>query len=218
MKANLPHILVIDDDNRLRSLLKKYLTENGFLVVGADGAAHARELLQTLIFDLIILDVMMPHETGTEFLQKFRSANNTPVLMLTAMGEGADRIKGLELGADDYLTKPFEPKELLLRINSILRRAGTKAEQKIGSLILENNNLKKDGSIIQLTTAEESLLRQLLENAGKPLTREEIAAKNNIEARAVDVQITRLRKKIEADPKKPVYIQTVRGAGYKLNV
>jgi two-component system phosphate regulon response regulator OmpR len=138
--------------------------------------------------------------------------------MLTAMGEGEDRIKGLELGADDYLTKPFEPKELLLRINSILRRAGTKAEQKIGCFVLENNNLKKDGEIIQLTTAEEKLLRQLLDNAGKALSRLEIASKNNIEERAVDVQITRLRKKIEADPKKPVYIQTVRGAGYKLNV
>lgn len=218
MKATLPHILVIDDDNRLRGLLKKYLSENGFLVVSASDAANARELLQSLLFDLIILDVMMPQETGMEFLKKFRSSNNTPVLMLTAMGEGQDRIKGLELGADDYLTKPFEPKELLLRINSILRRTGTKAEQKIGGFILENNNLKKDGEIIQLTTAEENLLRQLLESAGKALSREEIAARNNIEERAVDVQITRLRKKIEADPKKPVYIQTVRGAGYKLNV
>lgn len=192
------NILVIDDDTRLRELLKKFLTENGFLVVAADSAAKARELLQYLVFDLIVLDVMMPVENGTEFLAKLRATNQTPVLMLTAMAESQHRITGLELGADDYLAKPFEPKELILRINAILKR--TKTTNKPAHT--------------NLTTAEENLFNMLLAKRGEPISRAEIAKQSNIEERAVDVQITRLRKKLE----NPNQIVTVRGKGYKINV
>ena len=200
MKATLPHILVVDDDNRLRALLRKFLSENGFLVVGAESAQTAREHLAYLQFDLIVLDGMMPKETGIEFLKKLRQKSDIPVLMLTAMGEGAERINGLEHGADDYLTKPFEPKELVLRINSILKRSVKAPEVKTSDLA--------DG----LTNAEEKLMGLLLAQINKPISRADIAAKSNIDERAVDVQIARLRKKL----KNSNAIQTVRGEGYKL--
>jgi two-component system, OmpR family, phosphate regulon response regulator OmpR len=201
MKSTLPHILVIDDDNRLRALLRKFLTENGFLVVGSESAQTAREHLSYLQFDLLVLDGMMPKETGFDFLKKLRQTSDIPVLMLTAMGESADRISGLEHGADDYLTKPFEPKELVLRINSILKRTTKPPEGKMADYI--------DGS---LTTAEENLLTLLMAQVNKPISRTEIANKSNIDERAVDVQIARLRKKL----KNSNSIQTVRGEGYKL--
>jgi two-component system phosphate regulon response regulator OmpR len=193
------NILIIDDDTRLRSLLKKYLSESGFLTVSAENPVNAREILEYLEFDLIILDRMMPKESGTEFLEKFRQNSQTPVLMLTAMGESSQRIDGLELGADDYLAKPFEPKELLLRIKSILKR------QPIAKPALTINGI---------STAEETLLNLFI--PGKITSREYLASKLGINERAVDVQINRLRKKIEHDPKKAVYIQTIRGEGYKL--
>ena len=194
-----PNILIIDDDNRLRELLKKYLAENGFVVATAENPIKAREILDYLEFDLIILDGMMPHETGAQFLAKFRPQNKTPILMLTAMGEAEQRINGLELGADDYLVKPFEPKELLLRINSILKRSQIK-------------KLFQINTISALTAAEQNLIDTLAANLGNPTSRAEIAAKSKIDERAVDVQITRLRKKLV----NPNQIQTVRGEGYKL--
>ncbi|PIR32741.1 MAG: DNA-binding response regulator [Alphaproteobacteria bacterium CG11_big_fil_rev_8_21_14_0_20_44_7] len=224
MKAELPHILVVDDDNRLRALIGKYLREHGFVVVSADSAEEAREALKYMLFDLAILDVMMPHETGHEFLQKLRSTSQLPVLMLTALGDSADRITGLEFGADDYMAKPFEPKELLLRIEAILRRSSNvrnKNEVKFGEYSFNNEklSLKKNGVEMHLTTNELGLLKILTETGSKPISREDLAAKiGGINERAVDVQIMRLRKKIENDPKRAVYIQTVRGEGYKLNV
>ena len=200
MKSTLPHILVVDDDNRLRALLRKFLTESGYMVVGAESAHTAREHLAYMQFDLIVLDGMMPKETGFDFLKKLRTTSDIPVLMLTAMGESADRITGLENGADDYLTKPFEPKELVLRINSILKRTTKPVESKTSDYA--------DG----LTTAEENLLSLLMAQLNKPISRAEIAAKSNIDERAVDVQIARLRKKL----KNSNAIQTVRGEGYKL--
>jgi two-component system phosphate regulon response regulator OmpR len=199
MTKHQPHILVIDDDSRLRALLRKFLTESGFLVVGAESATSGREHLKYLEFDLIVLDVMMPRENGTEFLRKLRENSNIPVLMLTAMNEGTDRINGLELGADDYLAKPFEPKELVLRINSILKR----------SRAVQNSKIETIGN---LTTAEDKLLELLTANPNKAISRAEIALKSDIDERAVDVQIARLRKKLS----NPGQIQTVRGEGYKL--
>lgn len=195
----MPHILVVDDDTRLRALLRKYLTDNGFLVVSAESAASAREQLKYLSFDLVLLDVMMPQETGIEFLKKLRAKSQVPVLMLTAMAEGNDRINGLEQGADDYLTKPFEPKELVLRINSILKRV-----KPVSAIKVETSG--------NLTTAEQHLLGQLTSQPNQAITREEIAKKNGIDERAVDVQIARLRKKLV----NPNQIQTVRGSGYKI--
>lgn len=218
MKSNLLHILIVDDDARLRKLIKRYLDDNDFVTVTAETAAKAREILQHLKFDLIVLDVMMPSETGREFLNKLRKTSQMPVLMLTAQGETSDRITGLEAGADDYLTKPFEPKELVLRIKSILKRQ-PKMGIRFGGYDFDPNTgvLKNAEKNIHLTSAEELLLKNLATNVA--LTREELAELLKLDSpRAVDVQITRLRKKIEHDPKKPVYIVTVRGSGYKLNV
>ncbi len=203
MKSALPHILVVDDDTRLRALIRKFLGENGFVTASAENAAKAREVLQYLKFDLIVLDVMMPNESGIDFLKTLRKTSQIPVLMLTAQNEPQNRIDGLETGADDYLSKPFEPKELVLRIKSILKRQKPK------------HNFETVG----LTANELQLIEILSQKAGNVITRDELAARlGNITARAVDVQITRLRKKIEVDPKKPIYIQSIRGIGYKLNV
>jgi len=224
MKASLPHILIVDDDKRLRTLILKYLADNGFIVVTAQDAVQAEEVLNHLNFDLVILDVMMPTKQGTEFLADLRKTSQIPVLMLTALADSPDRIKGLELGADDYLAKPFEPKELLLRINSILRRQpkqNTKKIIKFGNFSFnpENNSLQNNGNGIYLTSAEELLLSLLAANPNKPVSREDISkiSKDMTDDRAADVQIMRLRKKIEDDPKRPIYIQTVRGEGYRLN-
>jgi len=220
------HILVIDDDQRLRNLLQRYLRENDFAVTGAKDAAEARMFLRQYHFDLLIVDVMMPNETGIEFLQKLRQENNIPAIVLTAMGTPQDRISGLEAGADDYLPKPFEPKELVLRINNILRRIPKIKELSENRLALgayiydmEKQELcEKSGAIVHITPVEQAILNILGQKVGQIFTREQLAqllgAGQN--PRSIDVQITRLRKKIERDSKNPRYLQTVRSKGYML--
>jgi two-component system phosphate regulon response regulator OmpR len=219
--------LIVDDDDRIRDLLKEYLARAGFRVTAAAGGAPARKLMATLDFDLAVFDVMMPGEDGfslTRWLREQRApAGRTPVLMLTAMGEPNDRIEGLKLGADDYLAKPFEPEELLLRIEAILRRAQHRPAQG-GPLSLgrcqfdpDRGELTCDGEPVKLTEAEVALLRQLARTPHEPVERLELANETvDPSGRAVDVQVTRLRRKIEADPKAPRYLQTVRGIGYRL--
>jgi two-component system phosphate regulon response regulator OmpR len=220
-----PHILVVDDDTRLRQLLNKYLVENGYLVSTAADAAQARQQLGAMAFDLIVLDVMMPGESGLRLTKSLRADNAVPILLLTAMGETADRINGLEMGADDYLTKPFEPRELLLRINSILRRSARDVPMeaqpcRFGRFTFDpgRGELQSDDEIVRLTSAEAALLALLALSPGETLSREDLAAKtgNSNNLRTVDVQVTRLRKKIEEDPRLPRYLQTVRGRGYVL--
>ncbi|WP_417831255.1 response regulator [Terasakiella sp.] len=221
-----PHILVVDDDERLRRLLKKFLSETGFNVSIAQDAQDARNKLGLLEFDLIVLDLMMPGESGLDFARDFRSSNDTPVLMLTAMSEGEDRISGLECGAEDYLTKPFEPRELVLRINNILKRVVRSTPQdqtgliQLGALVFDSQRhiLSRNGTQIHLTASEASLLVILAENENKVLSREQLAELSGIAGndRTIDVQVTRLRRKIEIDPKMPRYLQTVRGQGYVL--
>ena len=221
------HLLVVDDDDRIRELLKEYLSRAGFRVTAASGGAPARRLLETLDFDLAVFDVMMPGEDGfslTRWLREQRGAcGKTPVLMLTARGESGDRIEGLKTGADDYLSKPFEPEELLLRIEAILRRAGERP-QAGGALSLgrcrfdpDRGELECEGAAVRLTEAEVALLRQLARTPHEPVDRLELARGSvDPSGRAVDVQVTRLRRKIEDDPKTPRYLQTVRGVGYRL--
>jgi two-component system phosphate regulon response regulator OmpR len=217
------HLLIVDDDDRLRALLKKFLREQGFMVTTAADAAEARRKLAWFAFDLAILDVMMPGESGLKLLESLQGGT-TPVLMLSAMGEPDDRIKGLETGAEDYIAKPFEPKELVLRIKAIMRRSSQqKAQSKILGFgdyrfDLATSRLKRGQDIVYLTSTEIAMLRLLAENAGKPVSREDLAKlmPGVANERAVDVQITRLRKKIEESEGKPVYLQTVRGAGYVL--
>jgi two-component system phosphate regulon response regulator OmpR len=226
MTSEGPHILVVDDDDRLRELLRKYLSENGYLVTSAASAKEARNRMASLAFDLIVLDIMMPGETGLSLAASLRPKNETPILMLTAMGETEERIKGLETGADDYLTKPFEPRELLLRIGSILRRAPkpvvaeAPTEVSLGSACFDmvRQELRRGDEQVRLTSLEAALLKALAESPGAILSREELIERTGTEAggRAVDVQVTRLRRKIEADPKLPRYLQTVRGKGYVL--
>lgn len=224
--ATMAHILVVDDDERLRALLSRYLSEQGFLVTTAGNAADARAKMRTLAFDLLVLDVMMPGETGLELTRQLRKENNVPVLLLTALGESQDRIEGLEAGADDYLPKPFEPRELLLRINAILRRVPQVAEGvvsvRVGSLEFDEEKglLFNDTQTINLTQTETKLLKALIGAQGKVISRENLAVLCDIAAsslRTVDVQVTRLRKKIEEDPANPRYLQTVRGEGYILH-
>lgn len=220
------HILVVDDDTRLRSLLQRFLRENGFYVSVAKDAEDARSRLQDYKFDLLIVDIMMPNETGLEFLTKFRMESNIPVIMLTAMGETADRIAGLEIGADDYLPKPFEPIELVLRIKNILKRAPQERELiqdkfDLGLCIYDINKKElttKQGMIIHITPVEQALLGVLGQKSGQIFTREKLAEMLGAgqSPRSIDVQITRLRKKIEKDSKNPRYLQTVRGKGYML--
>jgi len=219
------HLLVVDDDDRIRDLLREYLARAGFRVTTAPDAAKAARLMETFDFDLIVLDVMMPGEDGFSFTKRLRarSGDRTPVLLLTARGGSEDRIEGLSLGADDYLAKPFEPQELLLRIEAILRRAGPK-EGAPKTLSLgacefdaERGELTRQGDLIRLTEAEVELLRRLAKAANAPVDRLELArGTTDATGRAVDVQVTRLRRKIEDDPKNPRYLQTVRGIGYRL--
>lgn len=220
-----PHILVIDDDTRLRALLQRYLQENGFAVTTAKDAENARMFLSQYIFDLLIVDVMMPNETGLEFLQNLRKTSQIPAIVLTAMGETEDRISGLESGADDYLAKPFEPKELVLRINNILRRIPQKTLAQnllnIGDFTfdIKTNELRdKDGNIMHITPLEQTLLSILGNKNGQIFSREQLAEllETGENSRSIDVQITRLRKKIEKDSKNPRYLQTIRGKGYML--
>lgn len=221
-----PHILVIDDDERLRDLLGQFLTENGFLVTTAIEAAEAREILKNLAYDLIICDVMMPGEDGMTLTKGLKNQGlSTPVLLLTALGEIESRISGFEAGADDYLPKPFEPRELLLRINAILRRVATRPPEKdvpiqLGkwTLDIDRGELAAGVERVVLTSVEHTLMKALASKKGEVISREELAAlcEMNANERTVDVQITRLRKKVEEDPKLPRHIQTVRGKGYVL--
>jgi two-component system phosphate regulon response regulator OmpR len=219
----LPHILVVDDDRRLRDLLQKYLSENSFRVTTAGDAAAARAKLAGVRFDLLVLDVMMPGEDGVSLTASLRRESDVPILLLTARGEVADRISGLEAGADDYLPKPFEPRELVLRIGTILRRAPPRQGPptvRFGDWTydLAREELRRGNDAVRLTAAEASLLRALAERAGAAMTREELIAKSQVggSARTVDVQVTRLRRKIEPDPRFPRYIVTQRGSGYML--
>ena len=227
LSLNTPLILVIDDDNRLRKLLQKFLTENGFRVFSATDTKEADKMMGWYAFDLLVVDVMMPHETGVEFTKRIRAkGSHVPVLMLTAMGEVGSRITGLEAGADDYLPKPFEPVELLLRINSILKRVTSvppqkqKAEVRFGAhrYDLDEKALFMGTEKIRLSPAESALLGVLADRAGQEISREELAEKtgDGQNLRTIDVQITRLRRKIEPDMRQPRYIQTIRGKGYSL--
>jgi two-component system phosphate regulon response regulator OmpR len=216
-------ILVVDDDTRLRDLLTKYLGENGFFVSSAKDAFEAEEKIKSEEFDLLVVDIMMPGKSGIEFTKSVRQNNNIPILMLTAIGEVKNRVEGLESGADDYLQKPFEPKELLLRINNILKRTQKKKVTDDSCVFgnfefdFKNNKLTKNGKFIYLTEAEAEILGIFCKNINKPLTREQLSEQlNNIDERSIDVQITRIRKKIEEDSKKPQYLQTKRGSGYNL--
>ncbi len=224
------HLLVVDDDERIRGLLQKFLVRGGFLVSVARDAAQARRLLAGLEFDLIVLDVMMPGEDGIALTRDLRCRMTTPILLLTAKGETGNRIEGLEAGADDYLVKPFEPKELLLRINAILRRVPQARAADAGPKVLHLGAVRYDvdrgelwngEGIVRLTATEAALMRVLAAQAGAPVSRERLVGdlgrdEAQAQERAVDVQITRLRRKIEANPKQPRYLQTVRGAGYML--
>lgn len=226
MDAEAKHILVVDDDTRLRSLLQRFLRESGFLVSVAKGAVEARRLMTQYQLDLLIVDIMMPNETGLEFLAKLRQDNDIPVIMLTAMGETADRIAGLESGADDYLPKPFEPKELVLRIKNILKRTPSEKNENFEKLNLglcvydlQKKELQsKFGDVVHITPVEQALLNILGAKSGQIFTREKLAEMLGAgqSPRSIDVQITRLRKKIEQDSKNPRYLQTVRGKGYML--
>lgn len=223
------HLLIVDDDERIRGLLQKFLMRNGFLVSVARDAAQARRLLAGLEFDLIVLDVMMPGEDGVSLMRDLRRRIDTPILLLTARGEASNRIEGFEAGADDYLVKPFEPKELLLRINAILRRvpqarpaAAVRQVIHLGPVRYDadRGELWRGETPVRLTATEVQLMRVFAAQPGVALSRErlvgEAARGDAVEARAVDVQITRLRRKIEDDPKMPRYLQTVRGEGYML--
>ncbi len=220
----MPHVLVVDDDDRLRTLLAKYLGDNGFMVTPAGDAAEARRRMTSLSFDMIILDLMMPGESGLEFAEKLRNDNDIPILMLTAMSESEDRIRGLEKGGDDYLTKPFEPRELVLRIHSILKRARPQPSQPrelmFGDAVfsLERGEMRRRGRRVHLTEVEVSLLRALGQMSGQVMSRDRLieATEAGGESRAIDVQVTRLRRKIEKDPREPRYLKTVRGKGYVL--
>ena len=223
--APAPEILVVDDDERLRALLHKFLTENGFTVMTCAHAEEARHILDVFAFDLIVLDIMMPGETGLELTQSLADKINTPILLLTAMGEGHHRVDGLEKGAEDYLTKPFEPQELLLRVKKIIKRTGSMNRSdalcQLGMYTFHVNKglLYRGDELVKITDTEAKLLSILFHKKGLPISREALAEETmlNINPRSIDVQITRLRKKIESDPKMPRYIQTVRHEGYVLN-
>ena len=216
------HILVVDDDEGIRSLVKKYLNEKNYLVTTAHNAENASEKIKIIKFDLIILDIMMPGKTGLQFLKEIRNNSRVPVLMLTAMSSTADRIDGLETGADDYLPKPFEPKELDLRIKNIINKTKKNNSKKI----IEFENVKIDlskqiifhgNSEFKINNTEKTILEKMINNPGKIFAREEIARLIDLDKeRSIDVMITRLRKKIEIDPKNPKYLQTLRGEGYVL--
>jgi len=219
-----PHLLVVDDDERLRTLLHRYLTTNGYRVTAAADAADARALMKSFAFDLLVLDVMMPGESGFELTRAVRENSQVPILILTAKGDAEDRIAGLELGADDYLPKPFEPRELVLRVSALLRRAAppsttAHAEVKMGEAVYdpERGQLRRKGKPVHLTSSEAALLKLFAANAGRSFSRSDLCTRLGVALeRSIDVQVTRLRRKIEEDPKLPLYLQTVRGVGYVL--
>jgi len=218
------HLLVVDDDEKLRALLQRYLASNGFRVTAAQNAEDAASLMKSIAFDLLIVDVMMPGESGLELTRRVRAGSQVPILILTARGEPQDRIAGLEHGADDYLPKPFEPRELLLRVEALLRRAvpparSAHAEVRMGDAVFdpERAQLKRKGKPVHLTSSEAALLQLFAANAGRPFSRTDLCTRLGVTLeRSIDVQVTRLRRKIEEDPKLPLYLQTVRGVGYVL--
>lgn len=221
-----PHLLVIDDDTRIRNLLKQYLSSNGFRVTVAGNSQEARRKLAGLDFDLLIVDVMMPGESGIDLTKALREKAEVPILMLTALSETDSRIAGLEAGADDYLPKPFDPRELILRINNILRRGGPAPQPKVEQVVfgpytfqIARRELKKGGELLKLTDREQDILAIFAQRAGETIPRHElVAGDSEVGERTIDVQINRLRRKIERDPANPVWLQTVRGIGYKLSV
>jgi len=216
------HILVVDDDDGIRTLVKKYLNENNYLVTTASSAEDALEKIKIIKFDLIILDIMMPGKSGLEFIEENQKKLDTPIILLTAKGEANERIEGLEIGADDYLPKPFEPKELLLRIKNIIEKT-KKSDQK---RVIQFENIKidlnkqiilKENTEYKINNTEKKILEKMINNPGKTFSRENIAVLIELDKeRSIDVIITRLRKKIEIDPKNPKFLQTIRGAGYVL--
>lgn len=224
------HLLIVDDDERIRTLLQKFLMRHGFLVTAARDAAHARRILSGLDFDLIVLDVMMPGEDGLEFTRSLRETNAVPILLLTAKGDTNNRIEGLEAGADDYLPKPFEPKELLLRINAILRRVPESQVDETAPKFLtlgpirydiERGEMWQGEDLVRLTATEMQLMKIFSATCNEAISRAKLVEelgrdRGQAQERAVDVQITRLRRKIETDPRQPRYLQTVRGSGYML--
>jgi two-component system phosphate regulon response regulator OmpR len=222
MNNFIAHILVVDDDSGIRSLVKKYLNENNFIVSTAKSAEDAMEKTLIIKFDLIVLDVMMPGKNGLEFIKENKKKIDTPIILLTAKGATTDRVEGLEIGADDYLPKPFEPKELILRIKNILNKTKKNNQKRI----IEFDNIKinlnkllifKNKNEFKINNTEKTILEKMINNPGKTFSREEIGKLINLDKeRSIDVIITRLRKKIEVDPKNPKYLQTLRGAGYVL--
>ena len=222
MNDFIAHILVVDDDDGIRSLVKQYLNENDFLVTTSNSAENAEEIISIIKFDLIILDIMMSGKSGLEFIKENKSKIETPIILLTAKGEAKDRVGGLEIGADDYLPKPFEPKELILRINNILSKTKKNNQKRI----IEFDNIKidlnklliiKDKNEFKINNAEKTILEKMINNPGTAFSRENIGRLINLDKeRSIDVIITRLRKKIETDPKNPKYLQTLRGVGYVL--
>jgi two-component system phosphate regulon response regulator OmpR len=230
MIADRSHILIVDDDERIRGLLQQFLIKSGFLVTSARDAEHARRILSGLEFDLIVLDVMMPGEDGISLCRDLRQRISTPILLLTARAETSDRIAGLEAGADDYLGKPFEPKELLLRIAAILRRSPASEPAIVRPKVIhfgavrydvERGEMWRGEELVRLTSTESQLMKIFTANLSEPVSRAHLVSElghsgSQTQERAVDVQITRLRRKIEDDPRQPRYLQTVRGAGYML--
>ncbi|MDN2567957.1 response regulator transcription factor [Aquibium sp. A9E412] len=221
-----PHLLVVDDDTRIRTLLKRFLSEHGFRITVAGTAAEARRKLGGLDFDLIVLDVMMPGENGVDLTRALRDRREVPILMLTALSETDSRIAGLEAGADDYLAKPFDPRELVLRINNILRRGGPQTPPRLEQIVfgpytfqIARRELKRGGKVLKLTDREQEIMAIFAERAGETIPRHElVGGEAEVGERTVDVQINRLRRKIERDPSNPVWLQTVRGVGYRLSV
>ena len=222
MDKYLAHILVVDDDDRIRELVKQYLLENKYLVTTAKDAFEAKNKIEIIKFDLVVLDIMMPQKSGLELTSEIKKEIDLPIILLTAKGETSERVTGLEFGADDYLSKPFEPKELLLRIRNILNK--TLQKNKINKISIGNSNLdlnklfiEKDGKKYKINNTEKIILEKMIRSSGKVFSREEIGKLINInKERSIDVIITRLRQKVEIDSKKPQYLQTIRGTGYVL--
>ena len=222
MDKFIAHILVVDDDDGIRSLVKKYLNENNFLVTTADNAENASEKIKIIKFDLIILDIMMPGKNGLDFIRDNIKKLDTPIILLTAKGEPEERIEGLEIGADDYLPKPFEPKELILRIQNIINKTITRNQKRVvkfENVMIDLNKqlIFKNDNEYKINNTEKIILEKMINNPGKTFSREDIGLLIDLDKeRSIDVIITRLRKKIEIDPKNPKFLQTIRGAGYVL--
>ena len=222
MKKFKAHILIVDDDDRIRELVKQYLNDNDYLVTTANSAEDAKEKVNILKFDIIVLDIMMPGKSGLEFTNENKKKINTPIILLTAKGEVSDRIEGLETGADDYLAKPFEPRELVLRIKNILQKTKNKIQKRVVNFSNINIDLNKlliikNNKEFKINNTEKKILEKMINSPGEIFTRENIGKLINLDKeRSIDVIITRLRKKIEDDPKKPKYLQTIRGTGYVL--